>query len=68
MQALETISAKIKIHISSRDMMLYLKLLKKRLIEKQSDGAELWLDDIETIAKIVKSEVSRVEHSMIFTS
>lgn len=63
-KALETISAKLNIHTSSHDMVLYLKLFKKRLIEKQSDESELWLNDIESIAKMVKSEVSNIEHSM----
>lgn len=46
------------------DAPLYLKLFKKRLSEKESDGSELWLDDIENITEIAKSEIEEIKKSM----
>ncbi|EFN88876.1 Ras GTPase-activating-like protein IQGAP1 [Harpegnathos saltator] len=65
-ETFKTIRAKLNIHMYSYDITLYLKLFKKRLIEKQSDGSELWLDDIETIAEMVKSEDMKVENMITF--
>lgn len=62
-EVLETISTKLNIYVSSFDMTLYLKLFKKRLIEKQSDGSALWLDDVEIIVEEIKSEGANVEGS-----
>lgn len=62
-EAFEIICTKLNIHMSSHDMTLYLKLFKKRLIEKQFDESELWLDDVETIAEVVMSESMKVEDS-----
>lgn len=59
----ETIFTKLNVYMCPYDMTLYLKLFKKRLIEKQFDGSELWLEDVETIAEIVRSEGTKVEHS-----
>ncbi|XP_032684173.1 ras GTPase-activating-like protein IQGAP1 isoform X1 [Odontomachus brunneus] len=67
-EAFETICMKLDIHMSSYDMSLYLKLFKERLIEKQFDGSELWLDDVETIAEMVKSESMKVEDMITFLS
>ncbi|XP_020296828.1 ras GTPase-activating-like protein IQGAP1 isoform X2 [Pseudomyrmex gracilis] len=59
--ALKLISEKFDIPTYPQDASLYLELFKKRLIEKKSDEAELWLDDVESIARTVKSEVEQIE-------
>lgn len=64
-EALKTICTKLNIYMNPHDMRLYLKLFKKRLIEKQSDGSELWLDDVQTIVEIVKLESTKVEESKL---
>lgn len=61
MRALEIITDKYDIPKFSHDPFLYLNKFKKRLIEKESDGSELWLDDIETVAKTVVSETNQQE-------
>jgi len=63
MRALEMITDKYNIPKFSHDPFLYLNRLKKRLIEKKFDGSELWLDDIETVAKTVASEMEQIENS-----
>lgn len=64
MRALEMITDKYDIPKFSHDPFLYLNRFKKCLIEKKSDGSELWLDDIKTIAKTVASEMEQDETSM----
>lgn len=64
MIALRMITAKFDIPTFPYDASLYLKLFKKRLLEKESDGSELWLDDVKTIAKIVTSEIEEIQESM----
>lgn len=64
MKALKIITMKFDIPIYPYDAPFYLKLLKKRLLEKQSDGSELWLDDVKTIAKTVTSEINEMQESM----
>lgn len=63
MRALEIITDKYDIPKFSHDALLYLKMFKKCLIEKESDGSELWLDDIKSIAKAVTSEMEKIENS-----
>lgn len=63
MRALEIITDKYNIPKVSHNALLYLKMFKKRLIEKDSDGSELWLDDIKTVAKTVTSEIEKIENS-----
>lgn len=63
MRALEIITDKYDIPKFSHDALLYLKVFKKRLIEKESDGSELWLDDIKIVAKTVTSEIEKIENS-----
>lgn len=63
MEALEAISVQLNINVSWFDIIIYLNLFKKRLTEKQSDGSELWLDDVEAVAEKVKSECAIVEDS-----
>lgn len=63
MRALEMITDKYDIPKFSHDALFYLKMFKKRLIEKDSDGSELWLDDIKTVAKTVTSEIENIENS-----
>lgn len=50
-----------------KDASLYLKLFKKCLKEKHSDGSELWLEDVENITKIVVSESENVQNGIIHT-
>ncbi|XP_011265580.1 ras GTPase-activating-like protein IQGAP1 [Camponotus floridanus] len=66
MRALEMITDKCNIPKFSHDPFLCLNRLKKRLIEKKSDGSELWLDDIETVAKTVASEMEQIENMTKF--
>lgn len=61
MQALKQISEKLKKSTSPDDAGLYLKLFKKCLTEKHSDGSELWLEDVEQISEIVISESENVQ-------
>lgn len=61
MEALMKISAKLKKSTSLEDAGLYIKLFKKCLAEKHSDGSELWLEDVEEISKIVISESENVQ-------
>jgi len=64
MRALEMITEKFGIPTFPKDAPLYLQLLKRRLIEKESDESELWLDDVEAIAKTVTLEIEKIEESM----
>lgn len=64
MKALNIITEKFNIPTYPDDGLFYLKLLKKRLLEKESDGSELWLDDVKTIAKTVVSEIEEIQKSM----
>ncbi|KAL6436488.1 hypothetical protein ACFW04_004757 [Cataglyphis niger] len=66
MRALEMITDKYDIPKFSHDALFYLKMFKKRLIEKDSDGSELWLDDIKTVAKTVTSEIENIENTIEF--
>ncbi|KMQ94561.1 ras gtpase-activating-like protein iqgap1 protein [Lasius niger] len=66
MRALEIITDKYDIPKFSHDASLYLKVFKKRLIEKESDGSELWLDDIKIVAKTVTSEIEKIENMIEF--
>ncbi|XP_031782642.1 ras GTPase-activating-like protein IQGAP1 [Nasonia vitripennis] len=61
MDALKQISLKLQIITSPDDASLYLKLFKKCLAEKHSDGSELWLEDVEQITQIVVSEAESVQ-------
>ncbi|XP_006618095.1 ras GTPase-activating-like protein IQGAP1 isoform X1 [Apis dorsata] len=51
-----------------KDASLYLKLFKKCLKEKHSDGSELWLEDVENITRIVVSESENVQNVCTFLS
>lgn len=62
MKSLGVITKMAKIPVFN-DAPLYLRLFKKRLNEK-SDGSQLWLDDIETIARTAKSEIAKIQESM----
>lgn len=61
MEALKQISLKLETMTSPDDASLYLKLFKKCLCEKHSDGSELWLEDVEQITQIVISEAESVQ-------
>ena len=63
MKALKMITTKFDIPIYPHDASFYLKLLKKRLFEKEFDGSELWLDDVKAIAKTVTSEIEEMQES-----
>jgi hypothetical protein len=65
MTALKAITERVNIHIFLYDAPLYLSLFKKRLAEKEFDGSELWLDDIQVIADTVKSEIEKIKESML---
>ncbi|RLU14769.1 hypothetical protein DMN91_012656 [Ooceraea biroi] len=65
MKALKVITARVNIPVFSYDTPLYLKLLKKRLGEKKFEGSELWLDDVETIAKTAKSEIEKIKETIV---
>jgi len=66
MKALRMITAKFDIPTYPHDASLYLKLFKRRLLEKESDGSELWLDDVKAIAKTVISEIEELQESMSY--
>ncbi|XP_018366382.1 PREDICTED: ras GTPase-activating-like protein IQGAP1 [Trachymyrmex cornetzi] len=66
MKALKMITAKFDIPTYPYDASFYLKLLKKRLFEKEFDGSELWLDDVKTIAKTVTSEIEEMQEMIAF--
>ncbi|XP_071553686.1 ras GTPase-activating-like protein IQGAP1 [Temnothorax nylanderi] len=66
MKALKMITEKFDIPIYPYDAPFYLKLLKKRLLEKESDGSELWLDDVKTVAKTVTSEIEEMQEMVVF--
>jgi hypothetical protein len=61
METLKQISLKLQKVTSPDDASLYLKLFKKCLVEKHSDGSELWLEDVEQITQIVVSEAESVQ-------
>lgn len=63
MKALKIITMKFDIPTYPHDAPFYFKLLKKRLLEKESDGSELWLDDVKTVAKTVASEIEEMQES-----
>lgn len=64
MSALQVIAKRSNIPTFACDASFYLKLFKKRLVEKESDESELWLDDIENIARIAKSEIEQINEGM----
>ncbi|KAL6266711.1 hypothetical protein P5V15_003547 [Pogonomyrmex californicus] len=66
MKALKTITAKFDIPTYPYDAEFYLQLFKKRLLEKDSDGSELWLDDVKTVAKTVTSELEEIQETILF--
>ncbi|KAH0952189.1 hypothetical protein HN011_000264 [Eciton burchellii] len=66
MTALKAITERVNIHIFLYDAPLYLSLFKKRLAEKEFDGSELWLDDIQVIADTVKSEIEKIKEMVVF--
>lgn len=61
MEALKQISLKLQKTTSPEDASLYLKLFKKCLAEKHSDGSELWLEDVEQITQVVVSEAESAQ-------
>ena len=63
--ALQATSLKLKKPVSLADTSLYMKLFKKCLSEKHSDGSELWLEDIEEVAERVASEAKDVQSGKI---
>lgn len=63
--ALENSALKLEKPILSADASLYLKLFKKCLEEKHSDGSELWLEDVENITKIVASESMNIQRGIM---
>ncbi|XP_011877026.1 PREDICTED: ras GTPase-activating-like protein IQGAP1 [Vollenhovia emeryi] len=66
MKAVKIITEKFDIPIYRYDAPFYLKLLKKRLLEKESDESELWLDDVKTIAKKVSLEIQEMQGMIMF--
>ncbi|KZC12883.1 Ras GTPase-activating-like protein IQGAP1 [Dufourea novaeangliae] len=66
--ALKDTALKLQKPTSPDDASLYLKLFKKCLAEKHFDGSELWLDDVETITKIVAAEAETVQNACTFLS
>ncbi|XP_023246515.1 ras GTPase-activating-like protein IQGAP1 [Copidosoma floridanum] len=61
LQALEEINVKSDKSTSLMDSSLYMKLFRQCLIDKHSDGSELWLEDVEDIVKTVLLEKSHIE-------
>lgn len=61
MKALQATSLKLNKPVSLADTSLYLKLFKKCLSEKHSDGSELWLEDIHEVTEKVASEAKDVQ-------
>ncbi|XP_076391557.1 ras GTPase-activating-like protein IQGAP1 isoform X1 [Megachile rotundata] len=66
--ALKDTALKLQKFTSPEDASLYLKLFKKCLTEKHFDGSELWLEDVETITKIVAAESENVQNACTFLS
>ncbi|XP_033210310.1 ras GTPase-activating-like protein IQGAP1 isoform X3 [Belonocnema kinseyi] len=61
MEALQATSLKLNKPVSLADTSLYLKLFKKCLFEKHSDGSELWLEDIHEVTEKVANEAQDVQ-------
>ncbi|CAK9799762.1 Ras GTPase-activating-like protein IQGAP1 [Anthophora plagiata] len=66
--ALKNTSLKLRKPSSPEDASLYLKLFKKCLAEKHVDGSQLWLENVETITKIVAAEAENVQRACTFLS
>ena len=62
--ALKDNALKLQKPTSPDDASLYLQLFKKCLAEKHFDGSELWLEDVEAIAKTVTAEAENVQNGM----
>ncbi|XP_011692559.1 PREDICTED: ras GTPase-activating-like protein IQGAP1 isoform X1 [Wasmannia auropunctata] len=65
MEAVKRITERYDIPTYPYDAPFYFKLLKKRLLEKESDGSELWLDDVEAVAKTVASELEEMQEMIV---
>lgn len=63
MTALESNLLNLKTPTSSNDISLYLKMLKERQEQKNFEGSELWLEDIEDIAQQVAEEAQQVKRA-----
>lgn len=61
MSILQSSLLTLKKPVSFSDTSLYLKLFKKCLEEKHSDGSELWLEDIEQVTNTVAIEAKNVQ-------
>ncbi|XP_054010124.1 ras GTPase-activating-like protein IQGAP1, partial [Hylaeus anthracinus] len=68
MTALKNTALKLQKPTSPDNASLYLKLFKKCLAEKHFDGSELWLEDVETITKVVAAEAETVQNACTFLS
>ncbi|XP_033341426.2 ras GTPase-activating-like protein IQGAP1 [Megalopta genalis] len=66
--ALKDTALKLQKPTSPGDASLYLKLFKKCLTEKHSDGSELWFEDVEAITEIVATEAETVQNACTFLS
>ncbi|XP_076668779.1 ras GTPase-activating-like protein IQGAP1 isoform X2 [Andrena cerasifolii] len=66
--ALKDTALKLQKPTSPDDASLYLRLFKKCLTEKHFDGSELWLEDVEAIAKTVATEAENVQNACTFLS
>lgn len=62
--ALKDTALKLQNPTSPDDASLYLKLFKKCLDEKHFDGSELWLEDVESVTKMVSAEVETVQNGI----
>lgn len=62
--ALKDTALKLQKPTSPDDGSLYLLLFKKCLAEKHFDGSELWLEDVEAIARTIATEAENVQNGM----
>ncbi|KAG7199806.1 hypothetical protein KM043_000468 [Ampulex compressa] len=58
--ALRDTSLSLERSTSPEDATLYLKLFDKCLAEKREDGSELWLEDVESVGRLVAAEAAEV--------
>nr|XP_050869767.1 ras GTPase-activating-like protein IQGAP1 isoform X2 [Vespula vulgaris] len=60
-EALTKLQLKLYWYITPKDPLFVYKLLKKCLLEKHSDGSELWLDDVENVLSILSKESEKAK-------
>ncbi|KAK2582629.1 hypothetical protein KPH14_004911 [Odynerus spinipes] len=65
-EALKNTALKLHKPTCPEDASLYLKLFRKCLSEKHSDGSELWLEDVENTIQIVTIESEEVRTTCSF--